>query len=86
MSTLKVFMQMCDRANIKMNPAKTHLAPGKGANAGVQFYGFNVSHRGISPAEKNLDPVRKMTAPKDVSGVRAIMGGFQPVSLLLFPF
>ena len=70
---LRAFMNMCRKADIQMNPAKTHLTTGE---KGAQFYGFRVSGKGISPAEKNLDPVRKMTAPKDVSGVRAVLGVF----------
>ena len=56
-----------------MNPAKTHLTNGK---TGAQFYGFKVTKKGVYPAEKNLDPIKKMTAPRDVSGVRAILGVF----------
>jgi transposase InsO family protein len=70
---LDSFMRMCALAGIQINPAKTHLTSG---HKGAQFYGFKVSYRGISPAEKNLDPIRKMTAPKDLSGVRAVLGVF----------
>ena len=69
------FLRMCHKAGIQMNPAKTHVCSGA-QGKGVQFYGFNISEEGISPADKNLDPIRKMTAPKDVSGVRAILGVF----------
>ena len=70
---LKAFLHMCRQAGIQMNPAKTHLTNGK---TGAQFYGFKVTKKGVHPAEKNLDPIKKMTAPKDVSGVRAILGVF----------
>ena len=82
---LEAFLRMCREAGVQMNPAKAHLRSGTRASKdkkgkeqkpGVQFYGYNISAKGISPAEKNLDPVSKMTAPKDVSGVRAVLGVF----------
>jgi len=60
-----------EKAGITVNPAKVYI----GVKECV-FYGYTLSRRGMSPAEKNLDPVRKMVAPVDVSGVRSVLGMF----------
>ena len=59
------------KSGIMCNPAKVHVAV-----RSCVFYGFNLSRKGMSPAEKNLDPVRKMTAPIDKTGVRSVLGVF----------
>ena len=50
---------MCKKTGIKMNPAKMYV----GASS-AKFYGYKVSHRGLEPAKGNLDPIKKLTAPK----------------------
>ena len=48
-----------------------------------KFYGFILSKMGVEPAEKNLDPVKKMTAPKNRSEVRSVLGVFnQPTDTI----
>ena len=59
------------KAGITCNPAKVHVAVRE-----CVFYGFKLCRKGMSPAEKNLDPVKKMTAPSDKTGVRSILGVF----------
>ena len=65
------FLNMCRKAGITLNPAKIRIGIRK-----CKFYGFLLSKKGMEPSEKNLDPVSKMTAPKNRSEVRSIMGVF----------
>ena len=65
------FLKMCHRAGITLNPAKIRIGIRK-----CKFYGFILSKKGIEPAEKNLDPVDKMTIPTNRSEVRSVMGVF----------
>ena len=67
-----------EKAGITVNPAKVYI----GVKECV-FYGYTLSRRGMSPAEKNLDPVRKMVAPVDVSGVKKCAGNVQSVPVFL---
>ncbi len=65
------FLRMCDKAGITLNPAKIRIGIRK-----CKFYGFNLSQKGMEPSEKNLDPVSKMTIPKNRSEVRSVLGVF----------
>ena len=67
----EAFLGMCRRAGITLNPAKIRIGIRK-----CKFYGFCLSEKGMEPSEKNLDPVRKMTPPKNRSEVRSVMGVF----------
>ena len=69
--TFEEFLQMCDKAGITLNPAKIRIGIRK-----CKFYGFALSKKGMEPSEKNLDPVSKMTIPKNRSEVRSILGVF----------
>ena len=69
--TYESFLRMCDKAGITLNPAKIRIGVRK-----CKFYGFNLSKKGMEPSEKNLDPVRKMTVPKNRSEVRSVLGIF----------
>jgi hypothetical protein len=60
-----------EAAGITVNPAKVYI----GVRECV-FYGYTLSRKGMSPAEKNLDPIQKMVAPINVSGVRSVLGMF----------
>ena len=65
------FLKMCRKSGITLNPAKIQigiLTP--------KFYGFILSEKGMEPAERNLDPVRKMTTPTNRSEVRSVLGVF----------
>ena len=62
---------MCMAEGIKLNPAKVRVGGRQG-----KFYGFVVNEQGMAPTKSNLDPVAKMTAPVNVSGVRSILGIF----------
>ena len=67
----EAFLRMCDKAGITLNPAKIRIGIRK-----CKFYGFNLSKKGMEPSEKNLDPVQKMTVPKNRSEVRSVLGVF----------
>ena len=69
--TFEEFLQMCDKAGITLNPAKIRIGIRR-----CKFYGFTLSKKGMEPSEKNLDPVRKMTIPKNRSEVRSVLGVF----------
>ena len=64
-------MRMCRSKGIKMNPAKMHIGADK-----AKFYGYMVSKRGLEPAVANLDPIKKLVAPKNRSEVRSLLGLF----------
>ena len=65
------FLKMCLKAGITLNPAKIKVGLRK-----CKFYGFTLSKKGMEPAEKNLDPVKKMTPPRNRSEVRSVLGVF----------
>ena len=65
------FLKMCRKSGIMLNPAKIRIGIRK-----CKFYGFLLSKKGMEPSEKNLDPVEKMTIPKNSSEVRSVLGVF----------
>jgi hypothetical protein len=67
----EAFLRMCRKSGIMLNPAKIRVGIRK-----CKFYGFILSKKGMEPSEKNLDPVKKMTIPKNSSEVRSILGVF----------
>ena len=67
----EAFLRMCQKSGIMLNPAKIRIGIRK-----CKFYGFILSKKGMEPSEKNLDPVKKMTIPKNSSEVRSILGVF----------
>ena len=71
MSTLESFLKMCRATGIKLNPAKVEVGMSR-----AKFYGYVVSSKGLEPAERNLDPIRKLTSPTNRSEVRSLLGLF----------
>ena len=69
------FLKMCLEAGITLNPAKIRIGFEK-----EQFFGLNVEQGKITPAERNLDPIPKMTKPKSRAELRSIMGVFNQFS------
>ena len=69
------FLKMCLEAGITLNPAKIRIGFEK-----EQFFGLNVERGRITPAERNLDPIPKMTKPKSRAELRSIMGVFNQFS------
>jgi len=65
------FLKMCKTAGITLNPQKIRIGYER-----EQFYGLTVDNGKIEPAERNLDPIKKMTPPKNRSELRSIMGVF----------
>ena len=67
----EAFLRMCRKSGIMLNPAKIRVGIRR-----CKFYGFILSKKGMEPSEKNLDPVKKMTIPKNSSEVRSVLGVF----------
>ncbi|MCP4456460.1 MAG: hypothetical protein GY816_00290, partial [Cytophagales bacterium] len=65
------FLKMCFKAGITLNPAKISIGTNK-----AKFYGFHLNKEGISPSERNLDPVKKMTSPTNRKQLRSVLGVF----------
>ena len=68
---LRDFFTMCREAGITLNPAKVRIG-----FESEQFYGLTVDKGKTSPADRNLDPVRKMVYPTNRSELRSVMGVF----------
>jgi hypothetical protein len=69
------FLLMCKEVNITLNPKKVRFG-----FQTEQFYGFTIKKGSISPAEKNLDPIKNMAHPTTRSELRSIMGIFNQFS------
>ena len=59
------FLEMCEKAGITLNPEKIRFGFTQ-----EQFYGYVISQGKIEPADKNLDPIRKMIYPRTRSQLR----------------
>ena len=78
MSMVRVFedfLIMCKKAGITLNPSKIRIGYTK-----EQFYGLTVEEGKISPAMRNVDPVKNMVNPKTRAELRSIMGIFNQFS------
>ena len=69
------FIKMCRAAGITLNPKKIRIGYEQ-----EQFYGLKITRGKIEPADRNLDPVRRVTTPKTRSDLRSIMGIFNQFS------
>jgi len=69
------FLKMCQSAGITLNPQKIRFGYEQ-----EQFYGLSVNNGKIEPADRNLDPIDKMTKPSSRSELRSIMGIFNQFS------
>ena len=65
------YLQMCRENNFTLNPSKTKLG-----FPSATFYGFEASKKGFTLADKNLDPIRKMVPPANLSELRHVLGVF----------
>ena len=68
------FLRMCKKTGVKLNPTKVKVGVEH-----AKFYGYELSKRGMHPAEANLDPIRKLVAPtnrKEVRVRRSLLGLF----------
>ena len=65
------FLEMCIKAGITINPKKVRFG-----YEDEQFYGYRLNKGRITPADRNLDPVRRMSIPKNRSELRSVMGVF----------
>ena len=69
------FLKMSSDAGITINPSKVRIGYTK-----EQFYGYVVNEGKISPAARNLDPVKNMVNPTNRSELRSVMGVFNQFS------
>ena len=69
------FIKMCRKAGITLNPKKIRIGYEQ-----EQFYGLKITRGKIEPADRNLDPVKRVTTPKTRSDLRSIMGIFNQFS------
>ena len=69
------FLKMCRATGITLNPKKIRIGYEQ-----EQFYGLKVKGGRIEPADRNLDPIKRMTTPKTRSDLRSIMGIFNQFS------
>ncbi len=67
----EAFLKMCQKAGITLNPAKIRIGYEE-----EQFFGLTINNGKIKPAERNLDPIKRMKYPKTQSELRSIMGIF----------
>jgi hypothetical protein len=65
------FLALCARENWTLNAAKTYVG-----FPSCTFFGFTVDKTGTRLADKNLDPIRRMVPPTNVSEVRKTLGVF----------
>ena len=69
------FLIMCRKAGITLNPAKLRIGYEE-----EQFFGLTVKNGKISPALRNIDPVKNMVYPTNRSELRSVMGIFNQFS------
>ena len=62
---------MCKDNNWTLNPAKTRLG-----FPYVTFFGFTADYDGYRLSDQNLDPIRKMIPPTNLSELCHILGIF----------
>jgi hypothetical protein len=65
------FLALCEREHWTLNAAKTYVG-----FPSCTFFGFTVDKTGTRLADKNLDPIRRMVPPTNVSEVRKTLGVF----------
>jgi transposase InsO family protein len=65
------FLALCERENWTLNATKTMVG-----FPSCPFFGFVVDKTGTRLADKNLDPVRRMVPPSNVSELRKTLGVF----------
>ena len=69
------FLIMCRDAGITLNPAKVRIGHTK-----ETWYGYNIDQGKITPSDRNLDPIKRMTNPNNKSELRSILGVFDQLA------
>ena len=69
---------MASQARITINPKKVRIG-----YTDEQFYGYRIKDGRITPADRNIEPVRKMQDPKNRSELRSVMGVFDQFSCFI---
>ena len=69
LSNLDRVLQRCEETNLVLNWEKCHFM----VNEGIVL-GHKVSERGIEVDKAKVDAIEKMPCPKDIKGIRSILG------------
>ena len=69
LQSFKEHVLMADKNNMSLKASKTCFGVLE-----VEFYGRTISSEGVRHAPHNLEPLKKMTAPSDISGLRRVLG------------
>ena len=72
------FLKMASQPRITINPKKVRIG-----YTDEQFYGYRIKDGRITPADRNIEPVRKMQDPKNRSELRSVMGVFDQFSCFI---
>ncbi|CAM9855113.1 unnamed protein product, partial [Ascophyllum nodosum] len=67
---LKGFLKALIKRNLKISPSKSEIGAQK-----ISFLGHTISPRGVKPDAKNVDALRKLPMPNNVSELRSLLGG-----------
>ena len=71
LDNFEAFLAMCLIRQVTIKPSKCELLTRK-----VSYYGWLLDADGISPAKRNLDPIRRMRAPRNISELKSVLGTF----------
>ena len=72
------FLKMASQTRITIKPKKVSIG-----YTDEQFYGYRIKDGRITPADRNIEPVRKMQDPKNRSELRSVMGVFDQFSCFI---
>jgi hypothetical protein len=66
---LKKIFEICNAANLRFKLSKCRFFEMK-----VEYLGHQVSSKGVEPTKRNIEKIMKIEPPKDVGGVRTLLG------------
>ena len=69
LQSFKEHLEMADKNNMSFKATKTCFG-----TKTVEFYGRTISCDGVCHAPHNLEPLKTMTAPQDLPGLRRVLG------------
>ena len=64
------FLKALTKHNLKISPSKSEIGVQE-----ISFLGHTISPRGVKPDAKNVDALRKLPMPNNVSELRSLLGG-----------
>ena len=71
LTVYEAFLKMCQKATITLNPSKMRFG-----YQSETFYGHRLENGTMTPADRNLSPIKNMVKPNNISELRSIMGIF----------